>query len=143
MTMTIRDINQQLTDNGWVLVAKNGICRQSEPNAGPGRLGQHLPASRPERTVKLKHLVIIEKTDAAWSAHVPALAGCVVSARSRAQALVRIQKALQIHMAGLQADGLPLPAPAVKTPYTASNRDAGAKWLQEAQAFLVSDQPSG
>ena len=38
MTMTIRDINQQLTDNGWVLVAKNGICRQYRHPQKPRRI---------------------------------------------------------------------------------------------------------
>jgi len=47
--------------------------------------------------------------DAGFTVTVPALPGCVTRGRSREEALERVQEAIRCHIAGLEADGEPVP----------------------------------
>ena len=52
-----------------------------------------------------------------WVVTVPALPGCVTQGDTVAQALERVQEAIEVHIAGLRADGEPVPEPDVTVPF--------------------------
>ncbi len=64
---------------------------------------------------KLHYLVRINKEeDSDWGASVPDLPGCVATARTLDAALRRIQQAIELHLAGLLADGSIPPRPRLR-----------------------------
>lgn len=46
-----------------------------------------------------------------WSAWVPDLPGCVSGGATRAECETLIREAIELHLEGLQAEGLPVPLP--------------------------------
>jgi predicted RNase H-like HicB family nuclease len=46
-----------------------------------------------------------------WSAYVPDLPGCASVGDTRAECETMIREAVELHIEGLQAEGLPVPAP--------------------------------
>jgi predicted RNase H-like HicB family nuclease len=56
-------------------------------------------------------MVVIERGDTSWGAHVPDLAGCIAVGETRAEVLRLIREAIEFHVDGLRKDGLPVPAP--------------------------------
>ena len=46
-----------------------------------------------------------------WGASVPDLPGCVATGKTLETAIRRIQGAIELHLAGLRADSLPVPKP--------------------------------
>ncbi len=58
-----------------------------------------------------RYLVVIEKARNNYSAYVPDLPGCVATGATRAAARKSIREAIQFHIEGLRADGLPVPKP--------------------------------
>lgn len=61
---------------------------------------------------RLQYLVRINRdpgTD--WGASVPDLPGCVATGKTLDTTMKRIQRAIELHLAGLRADGLPMPRP--------------------------------
>ena len=59
----------------------------------------------------MRYLVIVEKGERSWGAHVPDLPGCAAAAESRAEVVQLIREAIQFHIEGLRATGEPIPAP--------------------------------
>jgi len=57
-----------------------------------------------------KNIVEISYTENNFSAHVPALPGCVSIGQTPAEIKANIKEAITIHIAGMQEDGDPLPA---------------------------------
>ncbi len=57
------------------------------------------------------YTVILEPHDdnEGFTVTVPALRGCITQGRSRQEALERVQEAIKCHIAGLEADGEPVP----------------------------------
>jgi predicted RNase H-like HicB family nuclease len=60
---------------------------------------------------KLRYMVVVEKGEASWGAHVPDLPGCVAVGESREEVLRLIREAIEFHIDGLKQDGLSVPAP--------------------------------
>jgi predicted RNase H-like HicB family nuclease len=60
---------------------------------------------------KLRYLVVVEKGEASWGAHVPDLPGCAAVGESREEVLRLIREVIEFHIDGLKQDGLPVPAP--------------------------------
>lgn len=60
----------------------------------------------------MKFLVIIEKGESSWGAHVPDLPGCVAAGESRAEVLELIREAIDLHLEDLRAKGETPPSPA-------------------------------
>jgi len=59
-----------------------------------------------------EYLVIYEQAnDGGWGAYVPDLPGLGVVGESRAEAEQLIREGIEIHIAGLREDGLPIPEP--------------------------------
>jgi predicted RNase H-like HicB family nuclease len=56
-------------------------------------------------------MVVIERGETSWGAHVPDLPGCVAVGETREEVLHLIREAIEFHIDGLRQDGLPVPAP--------------------------------
>jgi predicted RNase H-like HicB family nuclease len=59
----------------------------------------------------MKYLVILEPTETGYSAYSPDVDGCVAAGDSREETIALMQEAIAFHLEGLEADGLPIPAP--------------------------------
>ena len=59
----------------------------------------------------MRYMVVIERGETSWGAHVPDLPGCVAVGETREEVVRLIREAIQFHMDGLRQDGLPVPAP--------------------------------
>jgi len=60
----------------------------------------------------LQYVVRIEKEpDSDWGAWVPDLPGCVATGKTIDSVLKRIEKAIEMHLAGLREDGVTIPRP--------------------------------
>ncbi len=57
----------------------------------------------------MRYLVIIEKGESSWGAHVPDLPGCIAVAETRAEVRELIKEAIDFHLEGLRAHGEPIP----------------------------------
>ena len=60
---------------------------------------------------RLRYMVVIERGDTSWGAHVPDLPGCVAIGETREEVRRLIREAIEFHIDGLREDGLPVPAP--------------------------------
>jgi predicted RNase H-like HicB family nuclease len=56
-------------------------------------------------------MVVVERGETSWGAHVPDLPGCIAVGESREEALRLIREAIELHIDGLKRDGLPVPGP--------------------------------
>ncbi len=59
----------------------------------------------------MRYMVVIERGQTSWGAHVPDLPGCVAVGDSREEVRRLIREAIEAHIDGLRRDGLPVPAP--------------------------------
>ena len=57
----------------------------------------------------MRYLVVIERGETSWGAHVPDLPGCIAVGETREEALRLIREAIELHIDGLKQDGLPVP----------------------------------
>ena len=62
----------------------------------------------------MKYVVVLEKADRNWAAYSPDVPGCIATGRTPEATMKRYEKALRMHLQGLQEDGLPLPEPVAK-----------------------------
>ena len=60
----------------------------------------------------MRYMVVVERGEKSWGAHVPDLPGCIAVGESRDEVLRLIREAIDIHIESLRADGLPVPVPA-------------------------------
>ena len=58
-----------------------------------------------------RYMVVVERGETSWGAHVPDLPGCVAVGETRDDVLRLIREAIELHIDGLKQDGLPIPAP--------------------------------
>ena len=56
-------------------------------------------------------MVVIERGESSWGAHVPDLPGCVAVGETREEAVGLIREAIALHIDGLKREGLPVPKP--------------------------------
>lgn len=66
-----------------------------------------------------RYLIVIEKSNGAYSAYAPDLAGCVASGATREEAEANIQKAIESLVCGLLDRGEPIPEPRSVAEYVA------------------------
>ncbi|MBI3328475.1 MAG: type II toxin-antitoxin system HicB family antitoxin, partial [Nitrospinae bacterium] len=59
----------------------------------------------------MRYMVVIERGETSWGAHVPDLPGFVAVGDTREEVLQLIREAIELHIDGLKEDGLPVPAP--------------------------------
>jgi predicted RNase H-like HicB family nuclease len=57
-------------------------------------------------------MVVIERGESSWGAHVPDLPGCVAAGETREEVVGLIQDAVAMHIEELSRQGLPIPPPA-------------------------------
>ncbi len=65
----------------------------------------------------MRYAVVIENAGNNYSAYAPDLPGCVATGRTVEETERRIREAIAIHLEGLRADGLPVPAPSSLVEY--------------------------
>jgi len=59
----------------------------------------------------MRYMVVIEKGESGYGAHVPDLPGCIAAADTRAEVLGLIKDAIEFHIEGLRKSGEPVPVP--------------------------------
>ena len=59
----------------------------------------------------MKYLVVVESGPDSFGAYVPDLPGCIAVGSTRAEVTMLIQEAIEFHIEGMKADGLPIPLP--------------------------------
>jgi predicted RNase H-like HicB family nuclease len=59
----------------------------------------------------MRFMVVIERGDSSWGAHVPDLPGCVAVGETREEVVRLIREAISLHIGQLRQDGLPVPKP--------------------------------
>jgi predicted RNase H-like HicB family nuclease len=64
-----------------------------------------------------RYLIIIEKARGNYSAFSPDVPGCIATGATREEAEREFHAALQMHLAGLREDGLPIPQPSASVGY--------------------------
>ena len=65
----------------------------------------------------MRYAVVIEKGQSNYSAYVPDLPGCVAVGDTIEETQREIQEAIEFHLEGLRADGLPIPEPSSRVDY--------------------------
>ncbi len=58
-----------------------------------------------------RYMVVVERGETSWGAHVPDLPGCVAVGETREEVLRLIREAIEFHIDGLRQDGLAVPMP--------------------------------
>ena len=56
-------------------------------------------------------MVVIERGESSWGAHVPDLPGCAAVGETRDEVVGLIREAIALHIDALRRDGLPVPKP--------------------------------
>jgi predicted RNase H-like HicB family nuclease len=65
----------------------------------------------------MRYAIVIEKAPKNYAAYVPDLPGCVVTGVTIAETESLIREAIEFHLEGLKADGLPIPPPNSQVEY--------------------------
>lgn len=65
----------------------------------------------------MRYSVVIEKSEKNYSAYLPDVPGCVATGRTPEITMKRLAEALEMHLAGLREDGLPVPEPSTQVDY--------------------------
>jgi predicted RNase H-like HicB family nuclease len=58
-----------------------------------------------------RYMVVIERGESSWGAHVPDLPGCIAVGETREEVVRHIREAISFHIDELKRDGLPVPRP--------------------------------
>jgi len=61
------------------------------------------------RMAMTRYMVVVERGETSWGAHVPDLPGCVAVGETREDVLRLIREAIEFHIDSLRQDGLPVP----------------------------------
>jgi predicted RNase H-like HicB family nuclease len=65
----------------------------------------------------MRYAIVIEKDEGNYGPYVPALPGCVAIGDTVEETRREIQGAIEFHLEGLRADGLPIPEPSSRMAY--------------------------
>ena len=65
----------------------------------------------------MRYAIVIEKAEGNYSAYVPDLPGCVATGATLSEVEAEIREAIEFHIEGLRADGLPIPPAASRVGY--------------------------
>ncbi len=65
----------------------------------------------------MRYAVVIEKAGNNYGAYVPDLPGCVATGDTIEEVEAEIRSAIEFHLDGLRADGLPIPVPQSRAEY--------------------------
>lgn len=64
-----------------------------------------------------KYAIVIEQTGRNYAAYVPDLPGCVATGTTVEETEQLLREAIELHVAGLREDGLPVPEPSSLVDY--------------------------
>ena len=84
----------------------------------------------------MKYAVIYEKTGTGYSAYAPDLPGCVATGRTFGVTKKRMEKAMEMHLAAMNADGDPIPDPTTQADYIEMPRYVPSRSRQKRPAFI-------
>lgn len=59
----------------------------------------------------MRYAMIIEKGQRNFSAYLPDLPGCIATGKTVEEVRERMREAIELHLAGMREDGLPIPEP--------------------------------
>ncbi len=65
----------------------------------------------------MRYAIVIEKGEGNYGAYVPDLPGCVATGATVEETERSIQEAIEFHLEGMRADGLPIPVPTSQVDY--------------------------
>jgi predicted RNase H-like HicB family nuclease len=65
----------------------------------------------------MRYAVVIEKGEGNYGAYVPDLPGCVATGDTIEEVEREIHEAIEFHLEGMRADGLPIPEPSSRVEY--------------------------
>lgn len=65
----------------------------------------------------MRFAIVIEKAPANYAAYVPDLPGCIATGSSIQETESLIREAIEFHLEGLKADGLPIPPASSRVEY--------------------------
>jgi predicted RNase H-like HicB family nuclease len=65
----------------------------------------------------MKYLIVIERTDAGYSAYSPDVPGCVSTGKTAAAVRRNMRQALALHLEGMRSEGEPIPPPISRSSY--------------------------
>ncbi len=64
-----------------------------------------------------RYLIVIENAGSNYSAYSPDLPGCVTTGESQEAVRRNMAEAIEFHLEGMTADGLPIPEPSARGEY--------------------------
>jgi predicted RNase H-like HicB family nuclease len=64
-----------------------------------------------------RYAIVVEKAQANYAAYVPDLPGCVATGETVEETEQLLREAIEVHVEGLRADGLPVPEPSSVVDY--------------------------
>ena len=59
----------------------------------------------------MRYVMIIETGKRNYSAYLPDLPGCIATGKTLEEVRQRMREAIELHLAGMREDGLPIPKP--------------------------------
>ena len=65
----------------------------------------------------MRYVMIIEPGERNYSAYLPDLPGCVATGKTIEELRGRMREAIDLHLAGMREDGLPIPKPTTLADY--------------------------
>lgn len=65
----------------------------------------------------MRYAMIIETGEKNYSAYLPDLPGCVATGRTIEEVRKRMRETIELHLAGMREDGLPIPEPTTLADY--------------------------
>lgn len=65
----------------------------------------------------MRYAIVIEKAEKNYAAYVPDLPGCIAAGATIEETERLIREAIELHVEGLRADGLPVPEPSSRVEY--------------------------
>ena len=65
----------------------------------------------------MRYAIVVERAVNNYSAYVPDLPGCVATGATMEETEQLIREAIELHLAGLREDGLPIPQPSSQVVY--------------------------
>lgn len=65
----------------------------------------------------MRYMVVLEKGDTSWGAHVPDLPGCIAVGETKEEVIRLIREAMALHVGALREDGLAVPPPSSESEF--------------------------
>lgn len=65
----------------------------------------------------MKYAIVIERAENNFSAYVPDLPGCIATGQTLPEVQSEIREAIEFHLEGMRADGIPIPPPSSVVDY--------------------------